>query len=246
MTTFRSPWRHAVVVGASSGIGREIVRLLARGGCQVSAVARREDRLRELESEFPDRVKALVHDVEDTASVPEAFTQAVAQAGGLDLIVYASGVMPTVGWHEYDWSKDEPMIDVNIKGAVAWLNQAALRMEGTKSGTIVGIGSVAGDRGRGGQPVYNASKAFLHSYMESLRNRLARHGVKVVTVKPGPTATEMTASLNLPNAMPAEDAAAKILQVSQRTGEHYLKLTHRVIFAVIRRIPSFLFRKLKV
>jgi len=110
----------------------------------------------------------------------------------------------------------------------------------------VGIGSVAGDRGRSGRPVYNTTKAALATYLEALRNRLSRYGVKVVTIKPGPTQTEMTAHLHMARAMSAKDSAAKILSKANKTGEHYLNPVHRVIFYVIKRIPSPIFRKLKL
>ena len=138
------------------------------------------------------------------------------------------------------------MVEVNFLGAIAWLNEAASRFENTKHGTIVALGSVAGDRGRAGQPVYNATKAGLTTYMEALLNRLGRLGVKVVTVKPGPTLTEMTEKLHLKGAMPAPSAARLILAKSDSSGEHYLKPTHAVAFAIIRAIPSWLFQKLKI
>jgi NAD(P)-dependent dehydrogenase (short-subunit alcohol dehydrogenase family) len=185
------------------------------------------------------------HDVRSPEEVPKLFQRITQDLGGLDLIIYAAGVMPPVGPHEYDFEKDREMIDVNLLGAIAWLNQAAIRFENTQTGSIVGIGSVAGDRGRCGQPVYNTSKAALATYLEALRNRLSRHGVAVVTVKPGPTATEMTAHLHATMMDPAI-VASKILAVSSKTGEHYVKFTHRLAFAIIRRIPSPIFRKLKV
>jgi NAD(P)-dependent dehydrogenase (short-subunit alcohol dehydrogenase family) len=237
-------YTHAIVVGASSGIGREIVRQLAEEGTRVAAVARRTDRLAELAEAFPERVLAIEHDVTDYDAVPALFQDVTRRLGGLDLIVYAAGVMPEVGPHEYDFAKDRAMIEVNVLGAMAWLNQAAVRFEGTRSGTIVGIGSVAGDRGRGGQPAYNTSKAALATYLEALRNRLAKQGVRVVTIKPGPTATEMTAHLHLKGAMSASDVATITLTKAAKTGEHYVKFSHRVIFAVLRSIPSWIFRKL--
>ncbi|MBC8065022.1 MAG: SDR family NAD(P)-dependent oxidoreductase, partial [Chlorobia bacterium] len=141
---------------------------------------------------------------------------------------------------------DRSMIEVNDLGAVAWLNEAANRFQHTKHGTILGIGSVAGDRGRMKQPVYNASKAFLHTYLEALRNRLAKVGVKVVTIKPGPVKTDLIAGLDFPNAMLPETAATIILKKAGRTGEHYLSPVHAVVFFIIRNIPSWIFRRLKV
>lgn len=234
--------RKAIVVGASSGIGAELVRQLVQSGAKVAAVARRADRLAAL----PEGVLTYPHDVTEFAEAPRLLQTICQDLGGLDLIIYAAGVMPAVGNTEYDFEKDRQMIETNLLGAIAWLNPAAERFAAAGHGTIVGIGSVAGDRGRFGQPVYNTSKAALATYLEALRNRLSSRGVKVITIKPGPVATEMTASLNLKGAMSVEDAARKILEKSGRNGEHYLSLAHRLIFAVIRNVPSPIFRKLKL
>jgi decaprenylphospho-beta-D-erythro-pentofuranosid-2-ulose 2-reductase len=239
-----SAFKHAIVIGASSGIGAELVKQLSHGGCKVAAVARRLDRLEVLAQE----TSALIycHDVTDYPKVTALFQQITQDLGGLDLVIYAAGVMPEVGFDEFNFKKDWHMTEVNFLGAIAWLNEAAIRFENTNSGTIVAIGSVAGDRGRSGQPVYNATKAALATYLEALRNRLCRYGVKVVTIKPGPTQTEMTAGLHLKGAMPAEVAAKRILLKSNQSGEHYLKWSHRLIFWVIKRIPSPIFRRLKL
>lgn len=235
----------AIVVGASSGIGAELVRQLARDGCKVAAVARRLDRLEALAREFPAKVLPYVHDVTQFDEVPGLFQKITGELGGLDLIIYSSGVMPEVGFEEFNFEKDHSMIQVNVSGAVAWINEAANRMQQTRHGSIVAIGSVAGERGRSGQPVYNASKAALATYMEAIRNRVARYGVNVVTVKPGPTESEMTAHLHMKK-MSTQVAAAKILRLSGRTGEYFLSPVHKVAFLVIRNFPSFLFRRLKV
>ncbi len=239
-------YQHAIIVGASSGMGAALAEQLAAAGCRVAAVARRKDRLEQLQQRFPDQVLPFAHDVTRYEEVPELFQEIARQLGGLDLIIYASGVMPEVGPEEFSFEKDRQMIDVNVLGAIAWLNQAAIRFGQTGHGSIVGIGSVAGDRGRSGQPVYNTSKAALATYMEALRNRLCRHGVKVVTIKPGPVQTEMTERLHLKKAMTADKAAAIILEKADRTGEHYLTPVHWAAFLIIRNIPSWLFRKLHV
>lgn len=241
-----STYRYALVVGASSGIGRELVRQLAQGGARVAAVARREDELRSLTDEFPGLVIPVVHDVTRYDETPALFQRVTGELGGLDLVIYAAGVMPTVGPHEFSFEKDRAMIEVNLLGAIAWLDEAATRFENVKGGTIVGIGSVAGDRGRAGQPVYNTSKAALATYLEALRNRLATAGVTVVTIKPGPTATPMTAHLKSKGMMPVEKVAEMILRKSHSGGEHYVKLAHRVAFTIIRNIPSPIFRRLKL
>ncbi len=238
--------QRAIIVGASSGIGAELVKQLAEQGWKVAAVARREDRLKELAAKAPDRILGYVHDVRNASEAPGLFERITDDLGGLDLIVYASGVMPPVGPSEYDFDKDRDVIETNLLGAMAWLNLASIRFEGTKSGSIIGIGSVAGDRGRSGQPAYYTSKAALHTYLESIRNRISRYGVAVVTVKPGPVRTEMTAGLNMAGMMEAEEAARRILKLRNRTGEHYLAFSHRVMFFIIRNFPSPIFRRLRV
>ena len=89
--------------------------------------------------------------------------------------------MPRVGPEEYDTEADAETIAANFTGAVAWLNEAAPRFAKAGAGTIVGISSVAGDRGRRGNPVYGATKAALNAYLESLRNRIEYKGAFVVT-----------------------------------------------------------------
>ncbi len=97
------------------------------------------------------------------------------------MIVYSSGVMRPLDEHEYSFQKDREILEVNVLGAFAWLDEAAQRFEQLKSGgEIVGISSVAGERGRRGNPAYCTSKAALTTFLESLRNRLGRSGVKVL------------------------------------------------------------------
>lgn len=229
--------KKVIVVGGSSGIGAELVDLLVQRGDRVASVSRRDSEKATL---------SFKHDVRDTDEVPAIFQEVCRELGGLDMIVYAAGVMPEVHADEFNFDKDAEMIAVNLTGAVAWLDQAAVRFQNTNAGTIVGIGSVAGERGRQGQPVYNTTKAALHTYLEALRNRLSRHGVTVVTIKPGPTATPMTAHLDQGKMMSARQAAEIILRKSTKNGEHFLKPAHAIAFAIIRNIPSFIFRKLKI
>lgn len=235
-----------VIVGASSGIGADLARILAKEGHKVAALARRFDRLEELRSEYPNNIFIYEHDVLQPETVPDLLLQIGKDLGGIDTLVYSSGVMPDVSKDPYAFANDKAMVDVNITGAIAWINEAAKRFEAAGRGTIVGIGSVAGVRGRGAQPVYNASKGFLHIYLESLRNRIAKKGVKVTTVKPGPVDTEMTKGLNMPMMMPSRTAAEIIAKNRHCGNEIYLSFKLKVIFFILRNIPSFLFRRLKI
>lgn len=239
-------YKHAIVIGASSGIGKEVALQLAESGCKVAIAARREHQLQEVAARFPNLIFPFVHDSTDYDSIPALFQEMTGKLGGLDLIVYSSGVMPAVELDEFNFAKDRQMIEVNDLGAVAWLNEAAARFQGTKHGTIVGIGSVAGERGRSKQPVYNASKAFLHTYLEALRNRLSRLGVKVTTIKPGPVQTDMIAGLGFKNALTPEQAASLIIKKASSGRECFLSPVHAIIFAIIRNVPSVVFRRLSI
>lgn len=246
-------FERAIVVGASSGMGRALARQLAEQGCAVAVVARRKKELENLAAEVDAiegtaEIFAFEHDVTNVEAVPELFQEIVRTLGGLDLVVYAAGVMCPVDFEEFNTTKDLAMVQVNLEGAVAWLNPAAERFASVKRGTIVGIGSVAGDRGRSGSPVYNTSKAGLHTYLEALRNRIARYGVKVVTIKPGFVDTPMTKGLSGLFWLISADRAAQIILKKARKGvvTAYVPARWAVVMWIIRNIPSVIFRRLKV
>ncbi len=245
--------KRAMVIGASSGMGEQLCRVLAREGFHVAMIARRQDRLdalrKELQEAWPDRTFVeYVHDVRQTELVPELFERATKAMDGCDLVVYAAGVMPAVGPDEFDTALDKLIIDVNVTGGMAWLNAAATRFQAMGAGTIVGISSVAGDRGRRGSPAYCASKAAFTTYLEALRNRLAVQGVDVVTIKPGPVATPMTEGLEgLPMIIGVEDAAEQIWKaIAARATTRYIPAQWGPIMTAIRHIPSVIFRRMSI
>lgn len=246
------PVPRAIVVGASSGLGAALVRRLAWQGYRVAALARREEELVELgqaiNANLPHgggpRVLVYTHDVIDYARVPALFQQVVRDLGGLDLIIYAAAVQPSVAADEYNFAKDRAVIEVNLLGAIAWLNQAAIRFGRARGGHIVGISSIAGDRGRVGGPVYNTSKAGLNTYLEALRNRLARRNVTVTTIKPGFMDTRLLANAKKTFwVLSPEDAAAQIyLAIAGKQGTVYVPKRWGLVGLIIRHIPSFIFK----
>jgi short-subunit dehydrogenase len=251
MTRPLEPQARAIVIGASSGIGAALVRELAHRGYKVAAVARREALLKELchtvnTAVVGGQATPYSHNVTAYEEVPHLFQTIVHDLGGLDLIVYVAGVQPAVATNEYNFEKDEMIIKVNILGAIAWLNQAAVRFERAGEGHIIGIGSIAGDRGRVGSPVYNTSKAALHTYLEALRNRLSRQGVTVTTIKPGFVDTVLLE--NAPKTFwvisPAAAATKIIRAVDKKRQTAYIPARWGVVGLIIRHIPSFIFRRL--
>jgi len=248
-----SEFSHALVIGASAGIGEAVARRLAADGTRVAIVARREKELLRVAEEInaaagKDISLALSHDVRAIDDVPGLVREIARRLGGLDLVVYAAGVMPAIAADEFDTGKDREMMEINAVGAMAWLNPVADRMSRLGRGTIVGIGSVAGDRGRSGNPGYCASKAAFHTFLEALRNRVATKGVRVVTIKPGFVDTAMTRGKEGLFWVISADRAAEIILAKARRGvvTAYVPARWRVVMAIIRAIPSMIFTRLGI
>lgn len=241
-----------IVVGASSGIGLAVARRLALEGRKVAMLARRETELRAVAATIDDTLGRqaafpYVHDAADAEAAEPLFARIEQELGPVDELHYVAAVMPAVEIDEFDLAKDRAMIEVNLLGCIAWGNAAARRFRERKGGCIVGVSSVAQDRGRTGRPVYNASKAGMDTYLEALRNRLWRHGVRVTTIRPGFVDTPMTAGLRMRGAISADAAAAKILRARDRERTiAYVPWKWRPIMFVIRNIPSFVFRRLSI
>ena len=244
--------RRALIIGASSGIGAAIARKLARQGYIVILLARREDLLERLQEEInadtnDKRAYGYTHDVTAFDEIPTLFQRILKEMKRIDVCVYNAGVMPEMSGDEYSFDKDRQIMLVNVLGAIAWLNQAALLFTRMGSGQIVGISSVAGDRGRVGKPAYHASKAALTTYLEALRNRLSRFGVTVLTVKPGVVATDMSGKSESLMVISPNQVADDIWRaLRKRKQVIYTPTRWRVIMWIIRSIPSFIFRRLSI
>ena len=249
----QAKFQHALVIGASSGIGEALARRLAADGCRVALVARRRAELERIAGEInadagEGRALFYEHDVRNAGEVPSLLQEIARALGGLDLVIYAAGVLPRVAFDEYDTAKDLATLNVNLLGAIAWLNPVAARFNRLRRGTIVGIGSVAGDRGRSGAPAYNTSKAALHTYLEALRNRIGRYGVRVVTVKPGFVDTAMVTGMGKLPLVVSPERAARLILKHARSGSlvAYIPARWWLASLIVRAIPSWLFRRLKV
>ncbi len=247
------PRRRAIIVGASGGIGAALSRKLAREGVTLALVDRNKAALEALREEInlqagELRALAFEHDVTRYDEVPNLLRRITADLGGVDTLVYAAGAIYFPALDEYNFAEDRRMTEVNLLGGMAWCGAIAPLFHHARYGQIVGISSIAGDRGRIGNPAYNASKAGLTAYMEALRNRLTRRGVNVLTVKPGMVKTDM---LKLPGAPkpilaiePAQAADGIWEAMRKRRQTVYVAGIWKWVALVIRHIPSFIFRRL--
>ena len=246
-----NPRRRGIIIGASDGLGAELARKLAQEGYSLALLARSQDKLESLCNEINTKnglARSYVHDVSNYTEVPQLLARIVADLGGLDLMIFVAGVnYPPGGIDKYNFENDRKMIEVNLIGAMAWLHPIAEMFQSAKSGQIVGIASVAGDRGRVGNPGYNTSKAGLATYLEALRNRLSRHGVNVLTVKPGFLKTDMLKAAQgaTPFAIEPSKAADDIVKAMKRRKQQiYTASIWRWVMLVIQHIPSIIFRRL--
>ncbi len=238
-----------IVIGASSGIGAELAKELLQEGNSVGLVARRKEKL-EIVANSIQTGKAFVysHDVTSFNEVPNLFQKIIQDLSGLDEIYFASGILERVGIDEFNTEKDLRMMNTNILGAIAWLNEAAKFFQAQAKGKIIGISSIAGDRGRIGNPVYNTSKAALNTYLEALRNRLSRKGITVVTVKPGFIDTDMTKGMSGLFWLISANKAAKIILSAVKKNKEIIYVPARwaLVAFVIKNIPSFIFKRLNI
>jgi short-subunit dehydrogenase len=245
------PRPRAILVGACGGLGTALARKLAREGYTLALLARQTDRPADLAAELNadgvTRALAYIHDVTDTAEVPSLLRRVIADLGGLDLFIYNAGINLPPTPEQLNAENDIQMVAVNLVGAIAWLAPVGDLMKGAKSGTLVGISSVAGDRGRVANPGYNTSKAGLTAYLEALRNRFTRHGVHVLTVIPGFMRTEMLKAAQgatffvVSPERAADDIYKAILKRKQVIYTHPI---WRWIMLTIKHVPSVVFRRM--
>ena len=246
-----SPQRRAIIIGSSKGLGAAMARRLAREGYSLALTGRDVDLLNKICTEINQasgeiRAMPYIHDVRTYDQVPDLLQKMVSDLGGLDLFIYNAGVLLPTTPVTYEFEKDRQTMEVNALGAIAWFNAVAPIFQALHSGQMVGISSVASDRGRVGNPAYNASKAALTTYLEALRNRLTRHGVHVLTVKPGFMDTEMLKSSPRTFWVVSPEKAADDIWKALRTRKQTIYTFGRwgVIMLIIRHIPSVIFRRL--
>lgn len=239
-----------LILGGRSDIGLACARAFAAKGHPIQLAARNAASLQpeatDIGLRHPVPVSLHDFDVLDAAS-HAAFLDSLPAAPGI--VICAIGLMGDQETSENDFAAAAQVMRSNYEAPAAILGLIANRMEAAGSGTIVGISSVAGDRGRATNYVYGSAKAGFTAFLSGLRNRLAKTGVHVVTVKPGFVATRMTAGMDLPaklTADPAELGAAVVRAVSKKRNVIYVRPVWALVMAIIRNIPEPVFKKLKL
>jgi short-subunit dehydrogenase len=242
--------KHALILGATSDIARALAYEYAGQGYDLILAARNSGRLAEVVSDIKIRHSAKVEIVEfdalDYASHADFYDALTSKP---DVAICVFGYLGNQETAQSDFSEAEQVINSNYTGAVSILNIIANDFERRKLGTIIGISSVAGDRGRQSNYIYGSAKAAFTAYLSGLRNRLARSNVHVITVKPGFVRTKMTAKLPLPNLVTAkpEQAAHDIFKAYRKgNNQVYTLWMWQYIMLIIRHIPEPIFKRLRL
>ncbi len=239
-----------LILGATSDIAIEVAKRFARNGDNLQLAARNIEGLLRIKNDIEIKHQVAVDTLEFDARKFESHSTFYNSLFSIpDVVVVAFGFLGSHDTAIHDWHQCHEIIEANYTGAVSILNIIADDFEKRKQGTIVGISSVAGDRGRMSNYLYGSAKAGLTAYLSGLRNRLHDAGVHVLTVKPGFVRTKMTEGLPLPKPLTAtaEQVAQVIIKaVSKKRNTVYVLPIWFVIMSVIKNIPEFIFKKLKL
>ena len=237
----------ALVIGATSDIGRETARLLAAqdwtlqlAGRDASALAREACDIEVRSGKAP---QVLAWDALEGGSLVDDLDPLP------DLAVCLVGLLGDQAQSQRDAQAAARVMRTNYTAPALLLGALAERFEERGSGVLVGVASVAGDRGRAANYVYGSAKAGMTAFLSGLRSRLARHGVHVATVKPGFVDTRMTAGMDLPpllTASPEEAARAIVSAAARRRDVVYVRPIWKLIMLLIRALPEGLFKRLSL
>jgi short-subunit dehydrogenase len=236
--------KKAIVIGATSGIGKELARILSQNGYAIGITGRRIHLLEELQAELSTCSTFRQMDISDTSTAIENFKSLIAEMDGVDLVVISAGtgfIDP-----ELPWNKEKETIDVNILGFAAMANVAYHHFVQQSSGHLVGISSVAAIRG-GDAPAYNASKAFVCNYLQGLRYKVSKMSlpIAVTDIQPGFVDTAMAKGEELFWVASPQKAALQIYGAIRKRKKHaYITKRWRLIGWALKVMPDFIYHKL--
>ena len=241
---------YVLIIGAKSDIAKEVAREYAKNGYNLYLAARDSNSLQDLKTDIQVRTKIEIELVEFDITKFDTHQNFYDSLSEKPLgVVVVSGYMNEQKVCQENWDESLNTINVNYTGAVSILNIIANDFEKNKRGFIVGVSSVAGDRGRKANYIYGSAKAAFSTYLSGLRNRLFESSVHVLTVKPGFVATKMTEDLDLPPNLTAQpEDVAKDIYNAQQKGKNilYTKSIWQLVMLIIKHIPEFMFKKMSI
>jgi short-subunit dehydrogenase len=246
--------RRVLITGASSGIGRALAIELAKHGADLVLLARRADRLAELAAEVTKlgrRAVCVAGDVTDATTRRNALELAAHELGGLDILVNNAGIAAHGRFADADPGRLRPIFEVNFFAPVEFIRATIPLLRVGHEPLIVNIGSILGDRGAPHKSEYSASKFALHGFTESIRPELARLGIDVMLVAPGPTQSEHFDTLledqglpwPEPQRQPADKVARRIVEEMEHGRDEIVVGFRSRLWLLLNRVfPRFVDR----
>ena len=241
-----------LIVGATSALAHETVKFFAAEGAQLFLAGRNPDKLNLISQDLKVRgaaqVETFVIDLNDFGRHQELVDEATSTLGGLDTVLFAHGTLSDQEESVRSIEMTLQELNTNFLSTVSLLTIIANQFEAQRRGVIAVISSVAGDRGRGSNYVYGAAMAGKTAFVSGLRARMHKFGVHVLTVKPGPIDTPMTADLPK-NALfgNAPDTGYSIYKAMKSgTDVLYTPWYWRYIMMIIRSIPERVFKRTRL
>ncbi|WP_127470196.1 SDR family oxidoreductase [Thiomicrorhabdus aquaedulcis] len=244
--------KNILVIGATSAIALAVIRRYADKHATLYLLGRNTERLQDIANDATVRGATAVHvatfNVNDFDAHQAVLNQVFDTLGTLDIALIAHGTLPNQIACQHDVALLLNEITTNAISTVALLSNLANRLEQQQSGTLAVITSVAGDRGRQSNYVYGAAKSMVSTFLQGLRNRLSPSGVNVLDIKPGFVDTPMTAQFKKGALWASPDQVAKAIvrAINQRKHTLYTPFFWAGIMLIIRNIPEFIFKKLKL
>ncbi|HEX4143800.1 MAG TPA: SDR family oxidoreductase [Pirellulales bacterium] len=245
---------NVLILGATSGIAKELARVLAERGCGLVLAGRNRAELERSAADLRLRYHASadveIFDAMDFAGHGAFIARCLSRPNPIDGVVLCYGYLPDQRQTEIDADEARRTIDLNLTSAIALLVPLANYLESRRSGYLAVISSVAGDRGRPSNYTYGASKAGVTAYVEGLAGRLHRSGVHVLTVKPGFVDTPMIQGRIDPSsplvASPKRVARDIDRAIRWRRNTIYTPWFWRPILLAVRLMPQFIFKRLRL
>ena len=236
----------AIVFGATSGIGKEISKLLLNNGYKVAITGRRLEKLKELKSKYSDQVYIVQNDIQKVDKVEEVFNKIINEFSTVDLIIQSSGVghiNPTL-----DWDKEEETILTNVLGVTKLYDLSFNLFRNQGFGHLVGITSIASIRGNRGAPAYFSSKAYQKAYLESLYMKtktIKSNKVFITDIRPGFVDTAMALGDGIFWMVPLDKAVKQIYKaIKNKKRVAYISKRWKLIALVLKIAPASLLKKM--
>ena len=229
--------KKAIIIGASSGIGKELSKVLSQNNYEVALTGRRITLLRQISDELPNKSCFKRIDVTDIQSSIKSLEELISQMKDVNLIIISAGtghINP-----DLDWNKEKNTIDTNVTGFCAMTNVAMKHFQQQGYGHLVGISSIARIRGNAEAPAYNASKAFVSNYMEGLRTKTKHTNITITDIQPGFVDTDMAKGDHLFWVASPQKVAKQIFNaILKKKKVVYVSKRWRLIALLLKILPE--------